>query len=145
VARDVRLTWPAVHRCLNSLETTHLFEQLPAYTISRITRLLKSPEAYWSNPGPAVFRSGNYEAEDLRRAREHGAYFETVVCLHLRVVARLMTPGRLYFWRSQTADNVRQVHPEDVRRVVPGRGDACIPGRVKESSLCGQGITMAGQ
>jgi predicted AAA+ superfamily ATPase len=33
---------------LNLLETTHLFNRLPAYTASRTTRLLKSPKAFFN-------------------------------------------------------------------------------------------------
>jgi predicted AAA+ superfamily ATPase len=107
LARDARLTQPTVHRYLNLLETTHLFERLPAYTASRTTRLLKSPKAYWNDPGLAVFLSGYYEEQDLRRARELGAYFETLIFHHLRVLARLMNPpARLYFWRTQAGSEV---------------------------------------
>ena len=52
------------------LESTHLFERLPAYTSSRSTRLLKSPMAYWTDPGLAVFLSGCYDEESLRRSRQ---------------------------------------------------------------------------
>ena len=64
VARDAQLTQPTVHRYLNLLETTNLFEQLPAYTVSHTTRLLKSPKAFLNDPGLAVFLSGYYELED---------------------------------------------------------------------------------
>jgi predicted AAA+ superfamily ATPase len=54
-----------------------------------------------------VFLSGYYQEEDLRKAREYGAYFETLIYHHLRVLTRLMTPpGRLYFWRTQAGVEV---------------------------------------
>lgn len=107
IARDAQLSQPTAHRYLNLLETTHLFERLPAYTASRTTRLLKAPKAFWNDPGLAVFLSGYFQAADLRAARECGAYFETLVFHHLRVLTRLMTPpGRLYFWRTQTGVEV---------------------------------------
>jgi predicted AAA+ superfamily ATPase len=107
VARDAQLTQPTVHRYLNLLETTYLFERLPAYTVSHTTRLLKSPKAFLNDPGLAVFLSGYYELEDLRKAREYGAYFETLIYHHLRLLTRLITPaGRLSFWRRRDGTEV---------------------------------------
>ena len=107
VARDAQLTQPTVHRYLNLLETTHMFERLPAFTASRTTRLLKSPKLFWNDTGLAVFLSGYYQEDDLRKAREYGAYFETLIYHHLRALTRLMTPpGRLYFWHTQSGTKV---------------------------------------
>src|SRR5262249_54414082 len=91
----------------NVLETTHLFERRPAYTVSHTTRLLKAPKAFWNDPGLAVFLSGYFQLDELRAARERGAYFETLIYHHLRVLTRLMTPpARLYFWRTQAGAEV---------------------------------------
>jgi predicted AAA+ superfamily ATPase len=107
VARDAQLTQPTVHRYLNLLETTNLFERLPAYTVSHTTRLLKSPKAFLNDPGLAVFLSGYYELEDLKKSREYGAYFETLIYHHLRILSRLITPaGRLSFWRRRDGTEV---------------------------------------
>lgn len=107
MARDARLSQPTVHRYLNLLETTHLFERLPAYTSSRTTTLLKSPKAFLNDTGLAVFLSGYYEVDELRKAREFGAYFETFMYHHLRLLTRLMSPqGRLYFWRTRAGTEV---------------------------------------
>ncbi len=107
IARDARLTQPTVHRYLNLLETTHLFERLPPYTASRTTWLLKSHKAFWNDPGLAVFLSGYFQPAELRSAREYGAYFETLIYHHLRVLARLMMPpASLYFWRTRAGVEV---------------------------------------
>ncbi len=107
VARDAQLSQPTVHRYLNLLETTHLFDRLPAYAVNRTTRLLKAPKAFFNDPGLAVFLAGYYEASDLRKARAYGAYFETLIYHHLRLLTRLMTPaGHLYFWRTQAGAEV---------------------------------------
>jgi hypothetical protein len=107
LSRDARLSQPTTHRYLNLLETTHLFNRLPAYTASRTTRLLKSPKAFFNDPALAVFLSGYYELDDLLKAREYGAYFETFIYHHLRLLAHLMTPaGRLYFWRTIEGNEV---------------------------------------
>jgi predicted AAA+ superfamily ATPase len=118
VARDAQLTQPTVHRYLNLLETTHLFERLPAYTVSHTTRLLKSPKAFLNDPGLAVFLSGYYELTDLKKSREYGAYFETLIYHHLRLLTSLMTPsGRLSFWRTRDGREVDFV-VEHGRRVM---------------------------
>ncbi len=102
IARDARMSQPTVHRYLNILETTHLFERLPSYLASHTTRLLKSPKVFWNDSGLAAFLSGYYDIESLRSGREYGAYFETLIFHHLRVLTQLMVPsGRLYFWRRQ--------------------------------------------
>lgn len=118
VARDAQLAQPTVHRYLNLLETTNLFERLPAYTVSHTTRLLKSPKAFLNDPGLAVFLSGYYELDDLKRSREYGSYFETLIYHHLRLLTRLMTPaGRLSFWRTRDGTEVDFV-VEHGRRVM---------------------------
>jgi len=118
LARDARLSQPTTHRYLNLLETTHLFDRLPAYTASRTTRLLKSPKAFFTDPALAVFLSGYYELNDLRKAREYGAYFETFIYHHPRILTRLMTPtGRLYFWRTLEGHEVDFV-PEYGQRLL---------------------------
>ena len=133
IARDAQLTQPTVHRYLNILETTHMFERLPAYTTSHTTRLLKSPKLFWNDTGLAVFLSGYYQEEDLRKSREFGAYFETLIYHHLRALTRLMTPpGRLYFWRTLAGTEVdfvlehgRKVLAIEVKRTTrPGYADA---------------------
>lgn len=107
ISRDAGLSQPTTHRYLNLLETTHLFERLPAYTANHTTRLLKAPKAFFNDPALAVFLSGYFELDDLRKAREYGSYFETFVYHHLRILARLMTPSaRLYFWRTIDGNEV---------------------------------------
>ena len=107
VSRDAQLSQATVHRYLNLLETTHLFQRLSVYSVSHTTRLLKSPKSYLIDPGLAVFLSGYYDIDSLRRAREFGAYFETLIYHHLRLLTRLMTPaGRIYFWRTRAGMEV---------------------------------------
>ncbi len=132
LARDAALSQPTAHRYLNLLETTHLFERLPAYTVSHTTRLLKSPKAFLSDPGLAVFLSGYYTPEELRKAREYGAYFETLMYHHLRLLTHLLVPaGRLFFWRTREGQEVdfviehgRKVIAIEIKATAhPGYGD----------------------
>jgi hypothetical protein len=118
VARDAGLSQPTIHRYLNRLEATHLFERVPTYLGSHTTRLLKSPRVFWADVGLAVFLAGYFSAEELAKARELGAFFETLIYQHLRVSTSLLTPrGRLHFWRTQTGDGVDFVI-EHGRRIV---------------------------
>jgi predicted AAA+ superfamily ATPase len=118
IARDASISQPTAHRYLNILETTHLFERLPPYLSSHTTRLLKSPKAFWNDAGLAVFLSGYFDVESLVAAREYGAYFETMIFHHLRVLTRLMVPsGRIYFWRRRDGVEVDFVI-EQGRRVL---------------------------
>ena len=107
VARDAQLAQPTLHRYLNLLETTYLFERLPAYTASRSTRLVKAPKVFWGDPGLAVFLSGYFEIVAIQRARECGAFFECLIYHHLRVLAGLLTPpAHLYYWRTRAGAEV---------------------------------------
>ncbi len=107
VGRDAKLSQSTVHRYLNILEATHLFERLPSFASSHSTRLLKSPKAFWADPGLAVFLSGYYSSGELKGAREYGGFFESLIYHHLRVLARHLTPAaRLFFWRTQTGAEV---------------------------------------
>jgi predicted AAA+ superfamily ATPase len=107
LARDAGLSQPTVHRYLNLLETTHLFERAPAYAVNRTTRMLKSPKAYWNDTGLAAFLAGYFQEEELRKARELGNFFESFIYHHLRVLAQLMNPpARLFNWRTQAGQEV---------------------------------------
>jgi len=60
----------------------------------------------------------SFSADELAKARELGAFFETLIYQHLRVSCSLLAPrGRLHFWRTQTGDEVDFV-VEHGRRVV---------------------------
>lgn len=132
VARDAQVSQPTAHRYLNLLETTQLFERLPAYMASHTTRLIKAPKAFWSDPGLAVFLAGYFAADELRKAREFGAFFESLIYHHLRVLASLLSPpGRLFYWRTQAGAEVdfvlehgRRLLAIEVKRTQrPGYGD----------------------
>jgi predicted AAA+ superfamily ATPase len=133
LARDAGLSQPTAHRYLNLLETTHLFERVPAYASNRTTRMLKAPKAYWNDTGLAVFLAGYFQEEELRKARELGHFFESFIYHHLRVLAQLMSPpARLFNWRTQSGLEVdfileygRKVLAIEVKQTShPGYGDA---------------------
>ena len=54
LGRDAALPQPTVHRYLNLLETSYLLMRLPAYSVNRTRRLIKSPKLYWGDTGVAL-------------------------------------------------------------------------------------------
>jgi len=107
LARDASLSQPTAHRYLNLLQMTLLFEFLPAFLVNRTSRLVKSPKAFWNDPGLPVFLSGLYQRDELKEARELGSFFENLVFHHLRVLTNLMSPtARLFYWRTRTGKEI---------------------------------------
>ena len=54
LGRDVALAQATVHRYLNLLEASHLLVRVPAYSVNRTKRLIKSPKLYWADVGLAL-------------------------------------------------------------------------------------------
>jgi hypothetical protein len=55
----------------------------------------------------AAFLAGYYDRDSLSRGREAGAFFESLILYHLKVLAQLLTPrGRLFYWRTTTGHEV---------------------------------------
>lgn len=107
LGRDARLPQSTTNRYLNLLEASHLFQRIPAYASSHTTRLLKSPRIYWSDPALAVFLSGYFDLDSLRKSRELGFFFETLVCLHLRILAAELLPkAKLFSWRTTKGEEI---------------------------------------
>ncbi|MFQ5542191.1 MAG: ATP-binding protein [Candidatus Binatia bacterium] len=119
VGRDIQLSQPTVHRYLNILEATCLLERLPAFSRSRTKRLMKTPKIYWIGPGLAADLAGYYDPEALKSAREVGGIFESLVVLHLKILAQLLTPHpRFSYWRTQTGSEVDLVIEHGRRLVI---------------------------
>lgn len=107
IARDAQVSQPTIHRYLNILEASCLFERLPAFARNRTKRLIKTSKVYYLDPGLATSLAGHYTTESLRASREVGGIFETMVFLHLRVLSHLTVPHlRLYYWRTATGKEV---------------------------------------
>jgi len=99
VARDLSLKQPTVHRYLNLLETSHLLVRLPAYSVNRTKRLLKSPKLYWGDVGLALYLSG--------AAEPTGAHLENLVLLDLLVWRSGRLPNtEILYWRTTTGEEV---------------------------------------
>lgn len=71
LGRDTGLPQPTVHRYLNLLDTSFQLIRLPAYSVNRTKRLVKSPKTYWSDTGLAMVVGGETEPR--------GAHFENFI------------------------------------------------------------------
>ncbi len=107
VSRDTGITQPTVHRYINLLETTCMLNRLPAFSINRTKRLIKSPKIMWNDPGLVTFLAGHYTMDSLESSREIGGIYETMIYLHLHTLSQLLVPSaRLYYWRTSTGKEV---------------------------------------
>lgn len=99
LGRDVALSQPTVHRYLNLLETSHMLTRLPAYSVNRTKRLIKSPKIYWTDTGLAMYLSGADEPT--------GAHLENLVHHDLAAWrdARIDSAD-VFYWRTTTGDEV---------------------------------------
>jgi hypothetical protein len=98
LARDVALPQPTVHRWLNLLEASYQLVRLPAYAVNRTKRLIKTPKAYWSDTGLALYLSG---------ATPDGPHLENLVLGDLLVWrdSQVKRPEILY-WRTASGEEV---------------------------------------
>jgi predicted AAA+ superfamily ATPase len=107
LARDVSVPQPTVHRYLNLLEASMLFERVPAFARSLTKRLIKSPKVYFLDSGLTAFLQGIYSPDFVDKTREWGALLESFVLHHLRSWASLQVPeARIYYWRTTTGYEV---------------------------------------
>ncbi len=117
VGRDLSLPQSTVHRWLDLLEVTYQLVRLPAYSVNRTKRLVKSPKIYWVDTALAMQLE-----ED---AQERGAHLENLVVLDARAWAGSIPDGpRLLYWRTSTG--------EEVDLVIEWRG-RLLPVEVKTS------------
>jgi len=118
LGRDVGLPQPTVHRYLNLLEVSYVLLRLPAFSINRTKRLIKSPKLYWSDTGLALHLAGAPEPD--------GAHFENLV-LHDLIVWRdaRLERAEVAYWRTAEGQEVD---------FVVEAGDHLLPIEVKASA-----------
>lgn len=99
LGRDVGLPQPTVHRHLTLLETSYQLVRVPAYSVNRTKRLLKTPKLYWCDTGLALHLAGETEPR--------GAHLENLILNDLLAWrdSRIPRPEILY-WRTATGDEV---------------------------------------
>lgn len=99
IGRDVALPQPTVHRYLNLLELSYQLVRVPAYSVNRTKRLIKTPKLYWADTGLALHLSGA-EAPS-------GAHLENVVLMDLLAWREGRTePAEVLYWRTASGEEV---------------------------------------
>jgi len=99
LGRDVALPQPTVHRYLNLLETSYILVRLPAFSVNRTKRLIKSKKFFWCDTGLAL-----HLAEGPKPG---GPHLENLVLVDLLAWrdARLEKAG-LFYWRTTRGEEV---------------------------------------
>ena len=99
LGRDIALAQPTVHRYLNLLETSYLLVRLPAYSVNRTKRLVKSPKLYWGDTGIALHLADMHEPG--------GEHLENLVfCDLLAWRDARLERAEIFYWRTQIGEEV---------------------------------------
>ena len=99
LGRDIGLRQPTVHRHLNLLEISYLLVRVPAYSVNRTKRLLKSPKLYWGDTGLAMHLS--------QEGEPRAAHLENLVLQDLLVWRDSRSArAEILHWRTTTNDEV---------------------------------------
>ena len=111
LGRDVSLSQPTVRRYLGLLEVSYLLVRLPAYSVNRTKRLIKSPKLYWGDTGLALHMG--------ELGEPGGAHLENLV-LHDLLVWRdaRIDRAEVFYWRTAIGEEVDFV-VESAGRVIP--------------------------
>lgn len=99
LGRDVALPQPTVHRWLNLLEASYQLIKVPAYSVNRTKRLIKTPKVYWADTGLGLHLSGHAQPE--------GAHLENIVLGDLLSwkESQVSKPD-IFYWRTTVGDEV---------------------------------------
>lgn len=110
LSRDIGVPQATVHRWLNIMEASYMLVRLPAYSVNRTKRLIKTPKLYWSDTGLALHLANSMEPT--------GAHLENLVLHDLMVWrdARISRPD-LFYWRTQANEEVDLVIEVDGRLI----------------------------
>jgi uncharacterized protein len=111
LGRDVALPQPTVHRYLNLLETSYQLVRVPAYSVNRTRRLIRTPKLYWADTGLALHLA---ELDD-----PEGSHLENLILGDL-LAWREGRPDRadILYWRTAVGDEVDFVI-ETSRSLIP--------------------------
>ncbi|MCX8117981.1 MAG: ATP-binding protein [Desulfobacterota bacterium] len=99
IARDAGLSQATAGRYINLLEITGLLVKLNPYSANISKRIIKSPKAYFIDPGLVCALTGVTHPEEITESMR-GMLFESYICLNLLVFSS-MHGGNLYYFRTQ--------------------------------------------
>lgn len=93
ISRDTQVPRATVQRYLQLLETSYQLVPLPAYSVNRTRRLIKTSKAYWSDPALGRWLGGEPQTT--------GADFENLVLSDLLAWRDGQTPRpEVLYWRT---------------------------------------------
>ncbi len=99
ISRDTQVPRATVQRYVKLLETSYQLAPLPAYSVNRTKRLIKTPKAYWSDPGLGMWLGGATDPT--------GASFENLVLADLLAWRDGQAPApEVLYWRTTTGVEV---------------------------------------
>ena len=99
LGRDVALSQPTVHRYMNLLETSYQLVRVPAYSVNRTKRLIKTPKIYWCDTGLALHLGG--------LDKPTGAHLENLVLMDLLAWREgRKESAEVMYWRTTTGEEV---------------------------------------
>ncbi len=99
LGRDVAIPQPTVHRYLNLLEASYLLVRVPAYSVNRTKRLIKSPRLFWGDTGVAL-----HLAETIEPGGEH--LENIVLCDLLAWRDSRLDRAEIFYWRTHAGEEV---------------------------------------
>lgn len=99
LGRDVALPQPTVHRYLNLLEASYQLVRVPAYSVNRTKRLIKTPKIYWCDSGLALHLGG--------LEKPGGAHLENLVLMDLLAWREgRRESAEVMYWRTAGGEEV---------------------------------------
>ena len=111
LGRDVGLAQPTIRRYLSLLETSYQVVPLPAYSVNRTKRLIKTPKLYWADTALALRLAGERDPR--------GAHLENLILNDFQVWRGAQIDGpQMLYWRTAGGEEVDLV-VEDANRLLP--------------------------
>ncbi len=99
VSRDIGVSQPTVHRWLNLLEASYVLVRLPAFSLNRTKRLIKSAKLYWVDTGLALHVS--------QLEQPTGAHLENLVLCDLLAWRDARAErAEVFYWRTSAGEEV---------------------------------------
>ena len=107
LSRETGLPFTTLRRYMNLLEVTYQISLIRPYFTHLGKRLVKTPKLYFNDTGMAAHLMGVNEWKTLENQGHAGPMVETwVACELLKLMPVLDHRFRLYFWRTQTGQEV---------------------------------------
>ena len=107
LSRETGLPFTTLRRYMNLLEVTYQISLIRPYFTHLGKRLVKTPKLYFNDTGMAAHLMGVNEWKALENQGHAGPMIETwVACELLKLMPILDQRFRLYFWRTQTGQEV---------------------------------------